>query len=108
MKKTLTILTVMGLLVACSPKFITPMQTDVDRVADKFPGYTLTDLKQGMTLYQTKCSMCHPAKAPRSHNEEQWRDIVPEMVQKANKKETRITPEEADAILKYVITMGKQ
>ncbi|MBI1223064.1 MAG: hypothetical protein GC180_10715 [Bacteroidetes bacterium] len=107
MKKTAAVLFVAGLLVACSPKFMTPMQTDVDRMTAKFPGYTLADLQKGMSLYQSKCGACHDPKAPRSRDEAGWREIVPHMVEKSNKKGKPISPEEADLILRYVITMGK-
>lgn len=108
MKKSFLILGLIGLFVACSPKFITPTQLDVDRVQEKFPDYTLANLNLGMNLYQSKCSTCHSAKSPRSLDEAGWKDIVPKMVEKANKKQPRISPEEHELILKYLITMGKQ
>lgn len=84
-----------------------PMQTDVDRVQLKFPGYTLEQLKEGKVLYENNCVMCHALEKPSSEPEDEWRSIVPRMVLKANKRSMNpITPESEDLILRYLITMG--
>ena len=53
-----------ALLTACSAKLIAPTQTDVDRVATTYPGYSLADLNQGKMLFGQTCSRCHPLKSP--------------------------------------------
>jgi cytochrome c5 len=97
----------MIILSACKVSSITPSQQDVDRVSSRFPGYTLASLNEGKMLFETKCSKCHNAKKPQSRTEAQWKKIVPRMTQMANKKTENITPENQEAILKYLITMAK-
>lgn len=107
MKKALVFLFATTFLVGCfSAKLLTPTQTDIDRVASKYPNYTLTELNQGKSLYEAKCGNCHGLKNPSSRTDVQWKEIVPRMSIKVNKK----TPNSLDAesqekILKYLITM---
>lgn len=93
-------------LSACSAKLIIPSQSDVDRVATKYPGYSLNQLNEGKTLYMTYCKGCHGLKNPASKTEEQWNKIVPVMVKKVNRKKEVLTSEQQESILKYVITMS--
>jgi hypothetical protein len=108
MKKTFTVLMGLMLFIACSPKFVTPVQMDADRMQTEIPGYTLSDLQTGMEHYKTNCGNCHGLKRPASRTPEEWKKIVPEMVKKANKKEVKISPETEKSILNYLITMGKR
>lgn len=106
MKKHILPLSLCLLLAACSVKLMVPNQTDVDRVSDKFPNYTLANLSEGKTLYQNHCGSCHKLKKPSDLTEEQWRDIVPKMARKVNKKENNVLDErKQDLILKYLLTM---
>lgn len=86
-----------------------PSQADVDRVKDKFPGYTLSQLNEGKVLYENNCALCHDLVEPIHESEEGWRRIVPEMVVKANKKNgNTLDPSGEEKILRYVITMGPE
>ncbi len=95
------------LLVACSVKLVKPTQTDVDRVSGKFPGVTLSDLNQGRTLYEQQCGNCHSFYKPEDKTEEQWEQIVPNMVKEANKKAGKIVlgSKEQDLIYRYLVAM---
>lgn len=101
MKKIIGIVLVMGTVSACGVKLLMPSEQDVTRVSDKFPGYTLSELSQGKTLYEENCKKCHGLKAPEKLSEEKWRKIVPPMAKKAN-----ISTGEEELILKYLITMS--
>ena len=107
MKKTLVIFC-FALLTACSVKLATPQQSDVDRVATKFPGYNLADLNEGKSLFESTCNRCHRLKNPRSRDESKWNEIVPQMVGKLNKKEGRevIDQKQKESILRYLVTMS--
>lgn len=84
-----------------------PTQADVDRVKDKFPGYTLDQLNDGKFLYEMNCAMCHDLVPPVAETEEEWRAVVPGMVIKANRKNgNTLDAEGEEKILRYVITMG--
>ncbi len=84
-----------------------PSQADVERVKDKFPGYTLTDLNDGKKLFEANCALCHGLKKPASRTEEEWKTIVPRMVKKVNAKNgNTLDASGEEKILRYVITMG--
>lgn len=114
MKKQLLIGACTAILVACgtaknsSAKVESmPSQADVDRVKEKFPGYTLNDLNDGKKLFEANCALCHGLKKPASQTEEQWKTIVPRMVKKANGKNgNALDASGEEKILRYVITMG--
>lgn len=114
MKKSILILAVVAIAVACGTKKSTggvvdtmPNQADIDRVQEKFPGYTLAELNEGRKLYESNCNLCHGLKKTASESEEEWRKIVPPMVQKANKKNgNAIDAAGEEKILRYVVTMS--
>ncbi len=105
--KKIGIISAMVILCSCSAKFITPTQVDVDRVSSTYPGYTLTDLNQGKSIYEQNCNKCHGLKKLSSQSEKDWNVVVPEMVAKANKKagSTIIDAKAQDQLLKYILTM---
>jgi nitrate/TMAO reductase-like tetraheme cytochrome c subunit len=105
MKKTVFILMV-TFVAGCTVKLLNPSQSDVDKVQTKFPNYTLAELNQGKALYEQHCGNCHRLKKPTSHSEEQWKEIVPEMANKVNKKSVVLNAKAQEDILKYVITMS--
>src|SRR6478736_6985599 len=91
------------LILSCAVKLATPTQTDVDRVQSKFPNYTLAELNQGKAMYEQHCAECHNLKNPTKFSENEWRRLVPEMVEKTNKKHPNaIDAQTQDLILKYV------
>lgn len=95
-------------LAACSAKLISPTQSDVDRVSTTYPGYTLTDLNQGKMLFSQTCNRCHGLKNPTGHTADQWKEIVPKMVARLNKKKGEVVVNDAqqESILRYLITMS--
>jgi len=109
MKKHIILPVVILLMVACKAVILsTPSQTDIDRVNNLYPNYTLIELKEGKKLYELKCQGCHGLKNPRRESEKKWKKIVPKMVKKAFKKEIEISKEDEKAILKYLITMSSK
>src|ERR1700722_4005647 len=93
---------------ACSVKLIPPAQSDVDRVANKYPSYTLAELNDGKTLFENTCNRCHGLKNPTSRDEDKWKEIVPKMIAKLTKKEGKeiIDSKQQESILRYLITMS--
>lgn len=116
MKKLLSILSVLFLLACAAKKNVstTPVaaatfsEADLARANSKFPGITLDQLTTGKTLYEGNCGTCHKLKTVGDFTEQQWKEINPKMVQKANKfKGANLDAEAELAILKYVVTMAK-
>ncbi|HEX4850777.1 MAG TPA: hypothetical protein VFV08_08230 [Puia sp.] len=108
MKKSLVVLLCIALFAACSVKLATPQQTDIDRVATKYPGYSLADLNEGKSLFESTCNRCHRLKNPTSRNEAKWNEIVPKMIGKLNKKEGKVVidDKQQESIRKYLVTMS--
>lgn len=108
--KTPSIIALAMIFVACSPKIVTPMQADIDRVAAKHPTYTLANVQQGKVLYEQQCTACHGLKKPTAYSEAAWQKIVPNMVIKANKKAGKqaISPAQQALILEYLLTMTQK
>ena len=109
MKNAILIFTLLILVSCASTKIITTTsQADVDRVAAKYPGFTLEQLNQGKMLFETHCNNCHGLKKPASRTAEQWSKIVPRMAVKVNKKSEVLNTQGQELILRYLVTMGSK
>ncbi len=107
MKGIISLFVLAVFVTACTAtKALGPSQADVDRMQSKFNGYTLADLTQGKALYEGNCGTCHALFDPNSRGEEQWKGVVPPMVQKVNKKQKALDASQEELILKYLITMS--
>ena len=107
MKKILFLVSTV-FLIACQAVLLTvPTQSDLDRVADKYPNYTLAELQEGKKMYELHCQTCHSLKSPTKETEEGWKHEVPDMVAKAKKKKGIIIDKKTEeSILKYLVTMS--
>ena len=85
-----------------------PTNNDVERMKDKYPGYTLQELNDGKILYQQNCGTCHSLKHPATRTEKQWEVIVPQEVIKVNKQAGNIVLDKdyQRVLLRYLVTMG--
>jgi hypothetical protein len=102
------ILILITVFASCSVKLIEPAQSDVARVSNKYPGYSLADLKEGKSLFEETCGRCHGLKNPTSRSEAKWQEIVPKMIKRLNKKEGKevINAGQQEVILRYLVTMS--
>lgn len=106
MKRSLSILA-LSLLISCAGvKLAVPVQSDVDRMHDTYPDYSLEQLLEGKALYETKCTRCHGLKDPVDFTVEEWSRITPNMIDKANRRQQTISETEGELILRYVSTMA--
>lgn len=107
--KWLTFTLIVGFILGCAgtkKMAITPSQADVDRVAGKFPGYTMADLTQGKTLFDSHCGSCHGYPKFTELDEKGWQKIIPPMVKKASEKTfLRLDATAEQQILRYCLTM---
>jgi hypothetical protein len=95
---------------SCSPKTTaaaattpTTPSTDVsnaqvEAAKIKFPDATMDVLKRGHDLYYGTCTNCHVAKKITNFSAEELPGIIDHMAKKA-----KISAEEKDAVLKYVM-----
>lgn len=94
----------MGFSMAGLPK---PTEQHAKQVQQQFPGITVQQLNQGMELYKTHCKGCHFVKNPIRYSEAVWKQQVPAMVNRINKKGKKfISPEQEALILNYVLALG--
>jgi hypothetical protein len=82
-------------------------QEDADNISKKISITTVEELNNGGIIYNAECGVCHGLKKASARSEDQWKAIVPDMVQKANAKagKTQITPGQEQLILKYLIVI---
>ncbi len=106
--KRFFVITLILVLSACSVRLAMPTTHDVERMKEKYPGYTLQELNDGKILYEQNCHTCHTLKNPVDYSEQQWTLIVPKMVAKVNKKagNTVIDKDYEKVLLRYLVTMG--
>ncbi len=119
MKKVVLFSFLAFVLAACSKKtssssssasVIYPAQADIDRVAAKYPGFTMAEFNTGKSLFEGKCNMCHSLKNPASFSEKKLNEVVPPMVDKVNRKSGSKVLDDAakNAILRYMVTMASK
>lgn len=106
--KVLLVLTVLTFIAGCSAsKTLSPGEPDVVRARTTFPDLTLEELNLGKGLYESKCNTCHKLVKPAKKSVEEWNQIIPVMVKKANKKEVKIDASQQELITRYLVTMSE-
>lgn len=98
-------------LISCTAqKLATPTEADVERGKAKFANVTLQELQEGKKLLENNCNLCHKIYHPSDFSEDKWKNIIPPMVKKVNKKtgQTTITPQDEEKILKYILTIREK
>lgn len=83
----------------CSPITFKPTVEDTDFAKKKWTDASSEQLNAGFKLYTAKCGGCHFLPVPKDYAEKRWMEILPEMSEKC-----KLSHEEYDAVLKYVIT----
>jgi hypothetical protein len=104
----------MAVISACSPKggkatatttatpskaTVDPMEAQLAAAKTKYPDATIDQLKKGTIVYYGEaCTRCHSAKEITNFSADELPGIIDHMAKKA-----KISAEEKDAVLKYVI-----
>ncbi|MEZ5172415.1 MAG: hypothetical protein R2850_02595 [Bacteroidia bacterium] len=57
------------------------------------------------SLFETQCNRCHALKQPSSKPADAWKHIIPDMVNKANRKGAGISTEQEKNLLTYVLAV---
>ena len=93
------------LLNACSKEMPASGSTSgsiyIPTVSDVTVTATLTELKEGRTLYVNNCGACHGLYSPDSFSSSSWSNILSNMAPR-----TGLSSADAELVLKYV-TRGK-
>lgn len=71
---------------------------DLAYAQNRWPGTTADMLKNGESLYYTKCNRCHGLNEPTDFSEQRWNHVMDEMAPKAN-----LTDAQRDEVFKYLI-----
>ncbi|MBK6833338.1 MAG: cytochrome c [Bacteroidetes bacterium] len=78
-----------------------PGQEELSAINIKYPDASLAKLQEGYLIYtQGACIQCHGTVSIYSHDEEQWKNIIDDMAQRA-----KISDLEKDAVYKYVFSI---
>ena len=106
MKKSSIILIAFSVLISCKSKKnatvtsnTNPTEEHLTAAKKKYPDADMATLNQGHNLYYgAACTRCHPANDLNFQPIDGLPGIIERMAKKA-----KITPEEKDAVLKYVM-----
>ncbi|MFY8022301.1 MAG: hypothetical protein ACOVP1_13940 [Bacteroidia bacterium] len=109
MNKTYLIVSILILFGAC----ISKKNTTINQVpaASEVKEEVSTPIIQETNpefVYKQKCGACHKPYHPSDFTETDWKIIVPDMVNKANRNSTQIGPGQQELILKYVLMNAKK
>ncbi len=92
----------LGALRMCAPVLVEPTQEDVMRARRWWQDVDSLQLATGRKLYMQKCSGCHSLYPPHRFTPEQWKKNIAEYADEA-----KLTSQEQELILRYVITMSE-
>ena len=103
MMKLLLICIALFTVMSCSGSIPEPTPVQVEWANHQWQNTTAETLRNGRSLYITKCSGCHSVIVPASLSSEKWLEVLPEM-----SKKSKLLPEESELVKKYLLTMSKQ
>ena len=93
MKKSIFAIATLTLLAACSES----TTTATVETTEEAKVYSAEDIKQGGSIYASKCSTCHDAMVIDDYSKERWSKILPGMSKKA-----KLNPNETELVQAYV------
>jgi hypothetical protein len=111
MKKTIFYVSVVSsafLLINCkskksaagaAPSTFIPASPQIAAAEKRWPGTNTLDLREGHTIFTTKCTRCHPAVEITTLSEKKWLHEIDEMSPKAE-----LTADEKLRLTKYVLS----
>lgn len=87
-------------ILACTPLFY-PTSKDVERARHLWHDADSLQLVTGRQLYIDRCGTCHYLYRPHQFTPEEWKHNIDEYADEA-----KLTPQEKQLILRYLITMS--
>jgi len=105
-KATLIICSVVFIIAQCSSTKSTtkkvdpflPQETDVPIAQAHWNGTTIDQLKQGYSIYSTKCVECHDMKNIQDFTLTDWPSIIEGMSRKA-----KLSPDQQNLVSHYIL-----
>ena len=92
-----------ALLTGCAGQIPVPTEDNVRIASGQWPGISLAALERGRALYIGHCSGCHTLYRPTDLPFSRWAVTVTEMARHA-----RLTDEEAQAVIRYLVTAAQR
>lgn len=74
-------------------------KSEIEIAQARWPGTSENDLKDGKTIFDTKCTRCHASKEIVTRSEENWKKNIEKMAPRA-----KLSAEEKDKLTKYVLS----
>lgn len=90
MKKILFAFVVVGSIVACAPKLVTPVSVTEEVTETTEPAPEMNDIASaGKVIFNNDCTKCHSLKVIGNHSKQQWTGILTKMTKMAKLDETQ-------------------
>ena len=103
MKKTLFIITGIGLIGCATVSNLRPNEKELISMQQKVPGISLEEAQKGFKVYKFNCAGCHYLPKPDQYTISNWEKVLPEMIGRA-----KITSEsEMQLITNYLFAKSK-
>lgn len=89
----------LAMLAACATALARPTAEDAARAARAWPDATLSQLEHGRDVFVARCGSCHRLYLPSDEPASSWPGVLDAMAPRA-----KLTPEEREAIERYLVT----
>lgn len=90
MKKILFAFVVLGSIIACAPKLITPVPIPEEMTENPDPAPAMNEIASaGQLIFNSDCTKCHSLKVIGNHTKQQWTGILTKMAKMAKLDETQ-------------------
>ncbi|MFT6984173.1 MAG: cytochrome c5 [Crocinitomicaceae bacterium] len=90
MKKIVFAFVVVGSIVACAPKLVTPVPMPEEITEAPEPEPAINDIASaGKLIFNSDCTKCHSLKVIDNHTKQQWTGILTKMTKMAKLDETQ-------------------
>ncbi len=99
MKKTSVVFAASLIIFGCGTTLQTTAEADFNKKNHRWEGYTFAEFAKGRELYVGSCGGCHLLHRPAEFTEQQWSDILPEMIDRA-----KLGDAERESIFRFLIT----
>lgn len=99
-----------GLAACGSVKLTQPTPDDLKQAQVIYPDMTLEEMQESKMLVEQNCTRCHGLKTAFQTSNEELAEVLPKMVNGANKKAGQVVIDEAkkDQIYRYMVVVKEK